>query len=411
LETILRNNPVFETLQQTELISSFLQSAYQVGLPIAFWKLPNASNFHIAVSFSNNASIDKPNIEELPQGFIVAPFDTTRKPYFIKADLLYSSAERFPKEAFNATIYGSEAAKKRNKFWNIWEAELNAKQKSQERYHHKKSVKTQAEQSIYEALVEKGIQKITDGHYQKVVYARNKAVSKPDDLHLGRTFKRLCEQFSSAFVSMVSLPEEGTWLGASPETLIEIKDKQFFRTVSLAGTQPKHLFNKVSEASWRQKEIEEQALVSRYIINCFKKIRLREFAEVGPKTVAAGNLLHLKTDFLVDMEAVNFPQLGSVMLKLLHPTSAVCGMPRKETMQDIIEHEGYDRQLYSGYLGPVNVNGNTDIFVNLRCMQVTDKELIFYAGAGITEDSEPEKEFLETEMKMDVMRKSVLGDG
>ena len=47
-------------------------------------------------------------------------------------------------------------------------------------------------------------------------------------------------------------------------------------------------------------------MVSRYIINCFKKIRLREFEEIGPKTVAAGNLLHLRTDFQVDMAATNF---------------------------------------------------------------------------------------------------------
>ena len=76
-----------------------------------------------------------------------------------------------------------------------------------------------------------------------------------------------------------------------------------------------------------QKDIEEQALVERYVISCFKKIRLREYDEHGPKTMIAGNVLHLKTEFEVDMVATNFPQLGSVMLNLLHPTSAVCGMP------------------------------------------------------------------------------------
>ena len=409
METIIDKNLVFETIQQTKLISTLLHSAYQVGLPIAFWKLPNESDFHIAVSYSRQTSVEKPQIEVLPQGFLVAPFDTDKKPSFIKADLLYTSSEKFPKEDFNSISYGSEKSKNREKFWEVFKRVLN--EQNIANYHTNSNVLTQAEQQAYQQLVEKGIQKIIDTKYQKIVYARNKAIAKPKDLNLGQTFINLCQQFPPAFVSMISLPDKGTWLGASPETLIEVKNKRFFRTVALAGTQPKHLYNKLSEASWRQKEIEEQALVSRYIINCFKKIRLREFDEIGPKTVAAGNLLHLKTDFLVDMDAVNFPQLGSVMLELLHPTSAVCGMPRKETMQDIIENEGYDRQLYSGYLGPVNIKEDTHIFVNLRCMQVTEKELIFYAGAGITEDSEPEKEFLETEMKMDVMRKTVLGNG
>ncbi|WP_332912325.1 chorismate-binding protein [Algoriphagus boritolerans] len=111
--------------------------------------------------------------------------------------------------------------------------------------------------------------------------------------------------------------------------MIKTKEEQF-HTMALAGTQPASGENPLKSAAWTQKEIEEQALVCRYIVDCFKKIRLREYEEHGPKTIMAGNLLHLRTDFKVDMKATGFPQLGSVMLDLLHPTSAVCGMPRKE---------------------------------------------------------------------------------
>src|SRR5690606_14602969 len=154
----------------------------------------------------------------------------------------------------------------------------------------------------------------------------------------------------------------------------------------------------ISQASWTQKEIEEQALVSRYIINCFKKIRLREYDEKGPKTVKAGNLMHLKTDFTVDTRSVNFPELATVMLELLHPTSAVCGMPRQPALEFIKNNEGFDRRLYSGYLGPVNLMGETNLFVNLRCMALKSDQATIYAGAGVTVDSDPEKEWQETEM-------------
>jgi isochorismate synthase len=146
-------------------------------------------------------------------------------------------------------------------------------------------------------------------------------------------------------------------------------------------------------------------LVCRYIINCFKKIRLREYLEQGPKTVVAGNVMHLKTDYEVDMKEVNFPQLGSVMLKLLHPTSAVCGMPLEASIQFLKEQEGYQREFYSGYLGPVNYQNESSIFVNLRCLQLLEGKARLYAGAGVTVDSVPEKEWEETEMKM----KSLLG--
>ena len=144
-------------------------------------------------------------------------------------------------------------------------------------------------------------------------------------------------------------------------------------------------------------------MVSRYIINCFKKIRLREFSEHGPKTWTAGHLIHLRTDFEVDMVATNFPQLGTVMTKLLHPTSAVCGMPMDVALKFLDAYEGYDRQLYAGYLGPIGHKQESHLFVNLRCMQLQERSAILYAGAGVTEDSIAEKEWEETEMKMNTL--------
>ena len=113
--------------------------------------------------------------------------------------------------------------------------------------------------------------------------------------------------------------------------------------------------------------------------------------------------MHLKSDFKVDMKATNFPQLGTVMLDLLHPTSAVCGMPKDIALQYLNTYEGYARELYSGYLGPVNVQGNTSLFVNLRCLQWHASMARVYAGAGVTIDSQAQKEWEETEMKMNTL--------
>ena len=173
--------------------------------------------------------------------------------------------------------------------------------------------------------------------------------------------------------------------------------------MALAGTQRRDIDKPISDTAWTQKEIEEQALVSRYIINCFKKIRLREYEEKGPKTIIAGNLLHLKTEFEVNMKETNFPELGTVMLELLHPTSAVAGMPKEASMAFIKEHEGIDRSFYAGYLGPIQNEQKTSIFVNLRCMQLLESNAVLYAGAGVTEDSVAQKEFEETEMKFNTL--------
>ena len=124
----------------------------------------------------------------------------------------------------------------------------------------------------------------------------------------------------------------------------------------------------------------------------------------------AGGLLHLRTDYRVDLEAVNFPQLGSVMLKLLHPTSAVCGMPKESASKFLKDHEDFDREFYSGYIGPVNIRAETSIYVNLRCAKINESKGILYAGAGVTRDSNPEKEWLETELKMSTIKEVLLSE-
>jgi isochorismate synthase len=110
------------------------------------------------------------------------------------------------------------------------------------------------------------------------------------------------------------------------------------------------------------------------------------------------------------MQATNFPQLGSVMLQLLHPTSAVCGMPLDTSLEFLSRNEKYDRQFYAGYLGPVNFNNDTNIFVNLRCAQLLENKAVLYSGAGVTIDSTPEQEWAETEMKMNTLLNIIVNE-
>ncbi len=217
----------------------------------------------------------------------------------------------------------------------------------------------------------------------------------------------MCQSYPSAFCNMWSLADGEIWAGATPESLLSFKNN-IFSTVALAGTQRIDEGDQLNNVAWTQKEIEEQALVSRFIINCFKKLRIREFEEYGPKTIRAGNLAHLCTTFEVDLSKVHFEKLADQMMELLHPTSAVCGMPREETAKFLEMNEGYDRSFYAGFIGTVNFQSATKLFVNLRCVKFTENIVRFYAGAGVTEDSIPEKELTEIEMKMDVMKRMIL---
>ncbi len=393
------------------ILCATLQTATTLQLPLAIWRLPvqtENGNCHIAVDFSGKSKWVGADLETLPAGFMVSPFvQPDGKVYFIQADFHFQSLDNQLFTSCFDTIKDNFEVKE--KFADLLQTYLQQSPTDfafPTFYSYPDSLK-QTTQADYEQQVKTAVAAMEKGKFQKVVLSRNKLVSLPSQIDLAQVFLNLCEAYPTAFISLVTSPELGTWVGASPELLISIDKKRIFRTVALAATQPKGAITNLQEALWRQKEIEEQALVSRYIINCFKKIRLREFEEEGPKTVVAGNLMHLRTDFEVDMEAVNFPQLGTVMLQLLHPTSAVCGMPKPEAMDFIIKHEKHDRKLYAGYLGQVNINQETHLFVNLRCMEILKKHAFLYAGAGLTKDSIPEREWNETELKCKTVSKGL----
>lgn len=115
----------------------------------------------------------------------------------------------------------------------------------------------------------------------------------------------------------------------------------------------------------------------------------------------AGALSHLKTDFHFSLN--DSQRLGD-LLKLLHPTPAVCGLPKEEAYRFILDNEGYDRSYYSGFIGWLRPEGRTDLYVNLRCMNVKEDSLTLYAGGGLLASSELDDEFQETEKKMQTMQ-------
>jgi isochorismate synthase len=386
---------------EAELFKILLDQATANDYSFALWRLPNTSIKNLILSFSSKALEPKAILEDLPAGFVFAPFDKTKNRYFLDADLIFSFTEGTLDEPTSSPQTSS----------HHWLNGIIAKSKGQKRegklFTKKSKREATSDKEAYLELVKKGIEQIEAGVLEKIVPSRSKHIALSESFDAIETFQKLCDAYPGAMVSFISIPNVGTWIGATPELLIQIENNHIFKTVALAGTKSFTAGTNIKQVAWTQKEIEEQALVCRYIINNFKKIRLREYDEQGPKTIVAGNVMHLKTVYTVDMKATNFPQLGSVMLQLLHPTSAVCGMPLEESIEFLKINEGYDREFYSGYLGPVNITNSICLFVNLRCMRVLDKQAVLYAGAGVTVDSDPESEWEETEVKMNTLLKVI----
>jgi isochorismate synthase len=376
-----------------EICDALFSASVQLKYSIAIYKLPGSIEWELMIGESEPLDSEV-LIEDLDRGFIINGFENRglEGSFYLKSKLYFTKESGF---------LNKELGKLDESFSKIFLEELfEGKNKGQRttRYKVAESNNQQEEEDYFQDITEKAVEAIQRGKFQKVILSRIKKLNLDEGFSTIRLFEKLSAFYQNAFTSLTFTPDTGTWIGASPEVLISVKDN-IFRTCALAGTQQYQENLPLKQVPWTQKEIEEQAFVCRYIISCFKKIRLREYLEEGPKTVRAGNLTHLRSDFSVDLGTVYLPNLASEMLDLLHPTSAVCGMPHKPAFDFIVSNEKFKRELYAGYLGPVNSNNSTHLYVNLRCMKVESQSASLFAGVGITEDSLWEKEWQETEIK------------
>ncbi len=246
-------------------------------------------------------------------------------------------------------------------------------------------------------LVQKALAEIEAGKLRKVVVSRIEEFRYPASFILA-AFSRMVRTYPSAFRYCWYHPHSGLWMGATPERLLRAVGPDFY-TMALAGTMPLH---PSGHYVWGEKEKAEQRYVTDYI---FEKLRpmASEIGQHGPLTAQAGSIVHLKTE----LSGVLKPGFSAAdLVRALHPTPAVCGIPPSAAKSFIVENEGYDREYYSGYLGILSP-GKTDLYVNLRCMRWADGTARLFMGCGINQGSDPSREFEETVNKSKTI-KSIL---
>lgn len=234
---------------------------------------------------------------------------------------------------------------------------------------------------------------VTQGQFRKLVLARRKAIRLTGGDDVERLFLRVCRLYPRLMVMLFSTPQTGMWIIATPEVLVQGQSQQW-ATMALAGTMP----YAEGYAEWSEKNKGEQHVVEQYIENAIGCVG-HDILKDGPYTMRAGNLQHLRTDFRFRMDE----PIGRLVAQL-HPTPAVCGLPKAEAQAFVVASEGMDRRYYSGFAGPVGINGESHLYVSLRCAQLCGDHAVLYAGGGIMPDSQCEQEWQETESKMETIK-------
>ena len=247
--------------------------------------------------------------------------------------------------------------------------------------------------SYYKELVAAAQNVIKQSNLKKVVVSRQHI--QPYTGSVATSFLKLTQVYPDAMVYYWSHPHTGNWIGATPETLLHIQ-KGICRTMALAGTLP---YKENHEPEWTAKELDEQQMVTDFIQKQLEQCFPKNSIKLSPTyTKRAGNLLHLCANFEVPLGNTTTIEL----MRLLHPTPAVAGVPVNESLSFLATHETHNRSYYAGVLGPIT-SDNVHLYVNLRCATVMEKSLILYVGGGITEQSDAEMEWAESQRKAETL--------
>ena len=340
---------------------------YKSNLPFVVYRKPNVITIKAILQQDSELYITKKFSEN---GFVFAPFDDKED-----AILIHSGNS-------NTIICNYVISNENEKSHNLF-SKLSKKEKQN-----------------HINLVLKGIEAIETNQFQKVVLSRQETVliSETNPISI---FKRLLKTYTSAFVYLWYHPKVGLWLGATPETLLKVEGNRFY-TMALAGTQQ---YKGTLDVEWKNKEKEEQQFVTDYIVSSLQSaVSSLNVNEV--ETIKAGNLLHLQTQIsgILNFKFLSFERL----LRKLSPTPAVCGFPKEIAKEFILDNEDYNREFYTGFLGEID-SDNSELFVNLRCMQIKNNEALLYVGGGITKDSIPENEWDETLNKAEIIKRVLSG--
>ncbi|MEP3837753.1 MAG: chorismate-binding protein [Algibacter sp.] len=362
-----------------------IESHFQNNLPFVSYRKPNQGKVSARLQKDSNLHFTEDFTEA---GFVFSPFDDLKKTVLIPS---------VSSQIISTSYVVENGVETPNS--------LTLASKEAERFHIN--------------LVNKGVETISNSDIKKVVLSRQETVSLSENNPFN-IFKRLLNTYKSAFVYCWFHPKVGLWLGATPETLIKIEGRRF-SIMALAGTQ---VYNGSLDVVWQNKEKQEQQFVTDFIINNLKPA-VEELKISDVETVQAGNLVHLKTMIMAQLK-INTPL--KQVIEALHPTPAVCGLPKQLAKQFILENENYNREFYTGFLGELNCETiiaprsskrnienrayavkrkSTQLYVNLRCMQLKNKEAIIYVGGGVTESSNAVSEWEETVSKS-VVIKSIL---
>ena len=253
----------------------------------------------------------------------------------------------------------------------------------------------------YEHAVASAVEHIRAGELRKVVLARSVELVAGRELDPRQLLFRLRAAEPHGYAFAAPVEGGGVLVGASPELLVSRIGREV-RANPLAGSAPR--FGDASEdaASAERlmasaKDGEEHRIVVEAIAATLGPVCEELTWDPEPVLLETANVWHLSTRFRGSLREPAPHALE--LVRLLHPTPAVCGEPRDAAMRLIRSLEPVPRGGYAGAVGWMDANGDGTWAIALRCARLHGDEARLFAGAGIVAGSDPAAELDETDRK------------
>jgi isochorismate synthase len=255
----------------------------------------------------------------------------------------------------------------------------------------------------WQAEVANAVSAVKRGELEKVVLARAVQLQSSKPFDPAGALRHLFSRYVGCTIFAVARGER-CFLGATPERLARLRGGEV-RAMSLAGSIQRGKSPAEDERLGQSllnsaKDRAEHAVVVKALVEALSETCPRLNYGDTPSLLKLGNIQHLCTP--ITGQLAN----GHTILDLverLHPTPAVGGRPREAALRFIREHEGLDRGWYAGPVGWLDAAGEGEFAVALRSAVLQANTATLFAGCGLVADSDPEREYAESRLKLKPM--------
>lgn len=248
--------------------------------------------------------------------------------------------------------------------------------------------------------VESATELIKAAEFKKIVLARELRVKLHTPVSDTKILNHLRHQYPDCYSFLIRQDGKSSFIGSTPERLASFQEREVL-TEGLAGSISRGKTASEDavlehELLHSKKDLSEHA----FVLDAIEE-NLQRYSDIFEHPVSPGikklsNVQHLYTPVHARIkEGVSRTEV----LSRLHPTPAVGGYPRNLAMPYINKLEHFDRGWYAAPVGWINANGEGEFVVAIRSGLIKNNEVRFFAGCGIVEDSNPQKEWDETNLK------------